>query len=58
MIEKRNIASIMDLLIEDCDESPLERICDGDFCLGGCSSTWENFLNSKGKVGGVEECRN
>lgn len=54
MIEKRKIANIMDLLIEDCDECPLDKICKE----GNCSDAWENFLNSKVKAGGVEECGN
>ena len=58
MIAKWKIGNIMDLLIEDCDECPLDRICDGDICLDSCSSAWEDFLNSKVKAGGVEECGN
>lgn len=54
MIEKWKIGNIMDLLIEDCDECPLDRICDGDICSDSCSSTWERFLNSKVKEGGLE----
>ena len=49
MIAKWEIGNIMDLLIEDCDECPLDRICSGS-----CSSTWERFLNSKVKEDGLE----
>lgn len=55
MIEKWKIGNIMDLLIEDCDECPLERICDGDICSDSCSCVWEKFFNSKVKEGGVEK---
>ena len=54
MIAKWKIGNIMDLLIDDCDECPLDRICDGDICSDSCSSTWERFLNSKVKEDGLE----
>lgn len=50
MIEKDKIASIMDTLIEECGECPLERICDTD----ECTHVWERFLESKVKEDGVE----
>lgn len=50
MIEKDKIASIIDTLIEDCGECPLERICDTD----ECTHVWERFLEAKVKEDGVE----
>lgn len=53
-LERRKIANIMDLLIENCDECPLERICNEEIC----AQVWEKFFNSKVKEDGVEVCRN
>lgn len=43
---------VMDVLIEDCNECPLERICDSE-----CSIAWQEFLKSKVKEDGIELCR-
>lgn len=50
MIEKNRIASIIDTLIEECGECPLERICNED----ECTHVWERFLEAKVKEDGVE----
>ena len=54
MVDKVQIANIMDVLVTDCNECPLERICNE----GRCVSVWERFFDSKVKEDGVEQCRN
>ncbi len=41
--------AIMEILIEDCDGCPLERICESN-----CDSVWQGFLDSKVKEDGIE----
>ena len=54
MIEKERLAGLMNILIEDCGECPLERICNES----DCAHAWEEFFDSKVKEDGVERCRN
>lgn len=53
-LERWKIANIMDLLIEDCGNCPLERICNEM----SCAQVWKSFFDSKVKEDGVETCRN
>lgn len=53
MRETEKLGAIMNVLIDNCDECPLEKICSSTSCI----VEWENFFESKVKEDGVDKCR-
>lgn len=54
MQELKKLGKIMSVVIDNCDDCPLEKVCNS--CK--CETVWENFLKVKVKEDGVEECKN
>ena len=53
MQELEKLGAIMSVLIENCSDCPLEKIC-----THLCNVEWEIFFKSKVKEDGVDECKN
>lgn len=53
MQELEKFGRVMEVIVDDCDKCPLEKICDS-----ACYIVWQKFMRSKVKEDGLEECRN
>lgn len=53
MQELEKLGAIMSVLIKDCSDCPLEKIC-----THLCNVEWEIFFKSKVKEDGVNKCKN
>ena len=50
MQEMDKLGKIMDIIFENCDDCPLERICHSS----NCDVVWKEFFDSKVKEDGIE----
>lgn len=50
MRETEKLGEIMAVLIDNCDECPLEKICNSPSCI----AEWGKFFESKVKEDGVD----
>ena len=48
------LGKIMNILVDNCDDCPLEKICTSYTC----DAEWKRFFRSKVKENGVELCKN
>lgn len=53
MQELEKLGRIMDIIIDNCGDCPLEKICNS----ASCKFEWEKFFQSKVKEGGMELCK-
>lgn len=53
MRELKKLGRIMSIVIDNCDDCPLEQICKSSTC----DTEWERFFQSKVKEDGIESCR-
>lgn len=54
MQELEKLGKVMSVVMDNCDNCPLEKICS----LSACNIEWQKFFESKVKEDGIEECRN
>lgn len=50
MQELEKLGKVMSVVIDNCDNCPLEKIC-----ISACNITWQRFFESKVKEDGMEE---
>ena len=54
MQELEKIGKVMSVVMDNCDDCSLERICSSAVCY----IEWKRFFESKVKEEGLETCRN
>lgn len=54
MQELEKLGEVMSVVMDNCDDCPLEKVCTSD----RCHVTWRKFFESKVREDGLETCRN
>ncbi|MBS4969398.1 MAG: hypothetical protein KHZ73_11195 [Lachnospiraceae bacterium] len=54
MQELEKLGKVMSVVMDNCDNCPLEKICNS----AACNIEWQRFFESKVKEDGIEVCRN
>ena len=54
MQELEKLGKVMSVVMDNCDNCPLENICNS----AACNIEWQRFFESKVKEDGIEVCRN